>query len=121
MKKAATTASSLEAEQDSGNINRTQSMATLNEPLPQGTGSEGAVGLIRWFERTKSVFSSSNCTEDCKVKFATGTLTKDALSWWNTYAKPFKIEQADKIAWSELKRLLTNKYYPRTKVKKMED
>nr|GEV85236.1 uncharacterized mitochondrial protein AtMg00810-like [Tanacetum cinerariifolium] len=39
MKKAATTASSLEAKQDSGNINRTQFMATLNEPLPQGTGS----------------------------------------------------------------------------------
>ncbi|GKA65406.1 putative reverse transcriptase domain-containing protein [Tanacetum coccineum] len=35
-------------------------------------GTEGAVGLIRWFERTKSVFSRSNCTEDCKVKFATG-------------------------------------------------
>nr|GEX14867.1 reverse transcriptase domain-containing protein [Tanacetum cinerariifolium] len=34
-------------------------------------GSEGAVGLICWFERTKSVFSCSNCTEDCKVKFAT--------------------------------------------------
>ncbi|GJZ76943.1 hypothetical protein Tco_0641615 [Tanacetum coccineum] len=39
MERAATTASSLEAEQDSGNINRTQSMATLNEPLPQGTSS----------------------------------------------------------------------------------
>ncbi|GJT73966.1 putative ribonuclease H-like domain-containing protein [Tanacetum coccineum] len=36
---AATTASSLEAEQDSGNINRTQSMATLNESFPQGTDS----------------------------------------------------------------------------------
>ncbi|GKC71843.1 hypothetical protein Tco_1117726, partial [Tanacetum coccineum] len=34
MERAATTASSLEAEQDSGNINRTQSMATLNEPIP---------------------------------------------------------------------------------------
>nr|GEU91738.1 hypothetical protein [Tanacetum cinerariifolium] len=39
MERAVTTASSLEAEQDSGNINRTQSMAILNEPLPQGTGS----------------------------------------------------------------------------------
>ncbi|GKE79648.1 hypothetical protein Tco_1545768, partial [Tanacetum coccineum] len=39
MERAATTASSLEAEQESGNINRTQSMATLNEPSPQGTGS----------------------------------------------------------------------------------
>ncbi|GJY36942.1 reverse transcriptase domain-containing protein [Tanacetum coccineum] len=27
-------------------------------------GSEGAVGLICWFERTESVFSCSNCTED---------------------------------------------------------
>ncbi|GJS14799.1 reverse transcriptase domain-containing protein [Tanacetum coccineum] len=40
---------------------------------------------------------------------------------WNSYAKPIGIEQADKIAWTELKRLLTNKYYPRTEVKKMED
>ncbi|GKA20285.1 putative ribonuclease H-like domain-containing protein, partial [Tanacetum coccineum] len=38
MERAATTASSLEAEQDSGNINRTGSMATLNEFILQGTG-----------------------------------------------------------------------------------
>nr|GEZ69744.1 reverse transcriptase domain-containing protein [Tanacetum cinerariifolium] len=30
-------------------------------------GTEGAIGLIRWFERTESVFSCSNCTEDCKL------------------------------------------------------
>ncbi|GKG38112.1 hypothetical protein Tco_0457335, partial [Tanacetum coccineum] len=29
-------------------------------------GSKGAVGLIRWFEQTESVFSRSNCTEDYK-------------------------------------------------------
>ncbi|GJT70064.1 reverse transcriptase domain-containing protein [Tanacetum coccineum] len=60
-------------------------------------------------------------TPDYKVKFSTGTLTEDALSWWNSYAKPIGIEQADKIVWTELKRLLTNKYCPRTEVKKMED
>ncbi|GJW39119.1 putative ribonuclease H-like domain-containing protein [Tanacetum coccineum] len=38
-KRAATTASSLKVEQDSGNNNRTQSMATLNEPSPYGTSS----------------------------------------------------------------------------------
>nr|GEV28537.1 reverse transcriptase domain-containing protein [Tanacetum cinerariifolium] len=27
-------------------------------------GTEGAVGLIRWFERTESVFSRSNCAEE---------------------------------------------------------
>nr|GEW85277.1 putative reverse transcriptase domain-containing protein [Tanacetum cinerariifolium] len=83
--------------------------------------TEGAVGLIRWFERTKLVFSRRNYAEENKVTFATGTLTDDALSWWNAYAQPIGIEQANKITWTELKRLLTNKFCPRTKVKKMED
>ncbi|GJT88442.1 reverse transcriptase domain-containing protein [Tanacetum coccineum] len=84
-------------------------------------GTEGAVGLIHWFERTESVFSRSNCTEDCKVKFATGTLTEEALSWWNSFAQPIGIEEAYKITWSEFKKLLIKKYYPRTEVKKMEN
>nr|GFD00952.1 reverse transcriptase domain-containing protein [Tanacetum cinerariifolium] len=66
-------------------------------------GMEGAVGLIRWFERTESVFSRSNCAEENKVTFATGTLTDDALSWWNAYTQPIGIEQASRIAWTELK------------------
>ncbi|GJZ94974.1 reverse transcriptase domain-containing protein [Tanacetum coccineum] len=84
-------------------------------------GTEGAVELIRWFERTESVFSRSNCAEENRVTFAIGTLTDDALSWWNAYAQPIKIEQANRITWTELKRLLTNKYCPRTEVKKIED
>ncbi|GKD50029.1 hypothetical protein Tco_1279005, partial [Tanacetum coccineum] len=84
-------------------------------------GLEGAVGLIRWFKRTKSVFSRSNCTEDYKVKFATGTLTKEALSWWNSFAQPIGIEKAYKITWVEFKKLLIKKYCPRTEVQKMED
>ncbi|GKE67177.1 reverse transcriptase domain-containing protein, partial [Tanacetum coccineum] len=84
-------------------------------------GMEGAVGLIYWFERTESVFSHSNCAEENKVTFTTGTLTDDALSWWNAYAQPIGIEQADKITWTELKRLLINKYYPQTEFRKMED
>ncbi|GJT24475.1 hypothetical protein Tco_0894412 [Tanacetum coccineum] len=60
-------------------------------------GTKGAIGLIRWFERSESVFSRSNCTEDCKVKFATGTLTEEALSWWNYFAEPIGIEEAYKI------------------------
>ncbi|GJX97930.1 hypothetical protein Tco_0354949 [Tanacetum coccineum] len=34
-------------------------------------GTEGAVDLIRWFERTESVFSRSNYAEENKVTFAT--------------------------------------------------
>nr|GEV86846.1 reverse transcriptase domain-containing protein [Tanacetum cinerariifolium] len=84
-------------------------------------GTEGAVGLIHWFECTESVFSRSKFAEEDRVTFATGTLTNDTLSWWNVYAQPIGIEQANKIVWTKLKRLLTNKYYPRTKIKKMED
>nr|GEV41489.1 protein HOTHEAD-like [Tanacetum cinerariifolium] len=84
-------------------------------------GTKGAVGLIRWFKRTESVFSHSNCAEENKVTFATGTLTDDALSWWNAYALPIGIEQANRITWTELEKLLTNKYCPRTNVKKIED
>ncbi|GJY06010.1 putative ribonuclease H-like domain-containing protein [Tanacetum coccineum] len=42
VEKAATTAASLEAEHDSGNINRTQSMAIPNVPFPQGISSGGS-------------------------------------------------------------------------------
>ncbi|GJT67349.1 hypothetical protein Tco_1018829 [Tanacetum coccineum] len=60
-------------------------------------GTEGAVGLIRWFERTESVFSRRKCTEENKVTFATGTLTDDSLSWWNAYAQPIGVDQANQI------------------------
>nr|GEY52828.1 reverse transcriptase domain-containing protein [Tanacetum cinerariifolium] len=66
-------------------------------------------------------FSHSNCTEDCKVKFATGTLTKEALSWWNSFAQPIGIEEAYKITWVEFKKLLIKKYCPWTEIQKIED
>ncbi|GJY54207.1 reverse transcriptase domain-containing protein, partial [Tanacetum coccineum] len=84
-------------------------------------GTKGAVGFIRWLERIESVFSRSKCAEENKVTFATGTLTDDALSWWNAYAQPMGVDQTNQITWTELKRLLTNKYCPRTEVKKMEE
>ncbi|GKF19864.1 reverse transcriptase domain-containing protein [Tanacetum coccineum] len=84
-------------------------------------GTEGAFSLICWFKRTKSVFSHSRCAKENKVTFATSTLTFDALSWWNAYAQPMGVEQANQITWTELKKLLTNKYYPRTEIRKMEE
>ncbi|GKB40748.1 hypothetical protein Tco_0885690 [Tanacetum coccineum] len=57
----------------------------------------------------RKLFSRSNCTEDCKVKFATGTLTEEALSWWNSFAQPIGIEEAYKITWVEFKKLLIKK------------
>ncbi|GJR10834.1 hypothetical protein Tco_0793486 [Tanacetum coccineum] len=45
-------------------------------------GTEGAVGLIRWFERTESVFSRSRCAKENKVNYIHllwVTLTDDLL------------------------------------------
>nr|GFA24524.1 reverse transcriptase domain-containing protein [Tanacetum cinerariifolium] len=39
----------------------------------------------------------NRCAEENKVTFATGTLTDDALSWWNAYAHPIGIERANQI------------------------
>ncbi|GKE49262.1 hypothetical protein Tco_1480520, partial [Tanacetum coccineum] len=55
-------------------------------------GTEGAVGLIRWFEQTELVFSRSKCAEENKVTFFTSTLTDDTLSWWNAYAQPLGLD-----------------------------
>nr|GEU66175.1 reverse transcriptase domain-containing protein [Tanacetum cinerariifolium] len=45
--------------------------AALEAQAANMAKTDRAVGLIRWFERTELVFSSSNCTKDCKVKLAT--------------------------------------------------
>ncbi|GJU71946.1 hypothetical protein Tco_1263351 [Tanacetum coccineum] len=47
----------------------------------------GVVRLTRWFEKMEYVFSISNYTASCQVKFATCTLQDDALTWWNAHVK----------------------------------
>ncbi|GKA31339.1 hypothetical protein Tco_0717644 [Tanacetum coccineum] len=84
-------------------------------------GTEGDVGLIHWFERTKSIFSHSNYAKKNKVKFAINTLIEESLFWWNSIAQPIGVEEAYKISWSEFKRLLIKKYCPQIEIKKMEE
>ncbi|GKA09939.1 hypothetical protein Tco_0689372 [Tanacetum coccineum] len=45
----------------------------------------------------RKLFSRSNYTENCKVKYATGTLIEEALSWWNSFTQTIRIEEAYKI------------------------
>ncbi|GJU64669.1 reverse transcriptase domain-containing protein [Tanacetum coccineum] len=83
-------------------------------------GTEGVVGLTRWFEKMESVFSISNCTASCQVKFATCTLQDDALTWWNAHVKTTTPEAAHAMPWATLKKMMTNKYCPRGEIKKIE-
>nr|GEX94828.1 hypothetical protein [Tanacetum cinerariifolium] len=55
-------------------------------------GNKGAVGLIRWIEKTKMVFTVSKCTEANKVVFAAATIQDRALTWWNSQVATSGIE-----------------------------
>ncbi|GJU81960.1 putative reverse transcriptase domain-containing protein [Tanacetum coccineum] len=83
-------------------------------------GTEGVVRLTRWFEKIESVFSISNCTASCQVKFATCTLQDDALTWWNAHVKTTTPEAAHAMPWATLKKMMTDKYCPRGEIKKIE-
>ncbi|GJR07547.1 reverse transcriptase domain-containing protein [Tanacetum coccineum] len=51
--------------------------------ITHASGTEGAVELRRWFEKTEMTFGISECAEDKKVKFDAATLRGPALTWWN--------------------------------------
>nr|GEU48980.1 hypothetical protein [Tanacetum cinerariifolium] len=49
-------------------------------------GTEGAVGLTRWFKKMKSLFHINNRVENFQVKYVVCTLLDGALIWWNLEA-----------------------------------
>nr|GFA13682.1 putative reverse transcriptase domain-containing protein [Tanacetum cinerariifolium] len=89
------------------------------EPL-KFNNTKGVIGLTRWFERTESVSSISNCTTENQVKFASFTLIGSALTWWNSHMRAVSQEVAYNMPWKTLKQMMTAKYCPRGEVKKLE-
>ncbi|GJW77015.1 putative reverse transcriptase domain-containing protein [Tanacetum coccineum] len=83
-------------------------------------GTEGVVGLIRWFEKMETVFHISNCPEKSQVKYATCTLLDSALTWWNSHKRTIGTEAAFAMSWGELMKLMTEVYCPRNEIQKME-
>ncbi|GJV16391.1 putative reverse transcriptase domain-containing protein [Tanacetum coccineum] len=57
-------------------------------------GTEGVVGLTRWFEKMETVFYISNYPEKYQVKYASCTLLNSALTWWNSHKRTIGIEAA---------------------------
>nr|GFA32589.1 hypothetical protein [Tanacetum cinerariifolium] len=68
-------------------------------------GNEGAVGLIRWIEKTEMVFTVSKCTEANKVVFAAATFQDRALTWWNSQVATLGIEVVTRKTWAEMKKV----------------
>ncbi|GJS86983.1 putative reverse transcriptase domain-containing protein [Tanacetum coccineum] len=49
------------------------------------SGTEGVVGLTRWFKKMETVFNISNFPSKYQVKYATCTLQDNALTGWNSH------------------------------------
>ncbi|GKA90590.1 putative reverse transcriptase domain-containing protein [Tanacetum coccineum] len=83
-------------------------------------GTEGVVGLIRWFEKMVTFFHISNCPEKYQVKYATCTLLNSALTWWNSHKRTIGTDAAFAMSWRELMKLMAKVYCPKTEIPKME-
>ncbi|GJR85901.1 putative reverse transcriptase domain-containing protein [Tanacetum coccineum] len=86
----------------------------------KGTGTKGVVVLSQWFEKMESVFHISNCAVENHVKFATCTFLRNALTWWNSHMKTVTQDVAYAMDQKALKKMMTIKYCPRGKIKKLE-
>ncbi|GJQ94425.1 reverse transcriptase domain-containing protein [Tanacetum coccineum] len=83
-------------------------------------GTEGVVGLSQWIKKMELVFHIRGCAVDNQVKFATCTLLGAALTWWNGHVRTLGHDVAYAITWGTLKKKLTDKYYPKGEIKKLE-
>nr|GEV54940.1 putative reverse transcriptase domain-containing protein [Tanacetum cinerariifolium] len=55
-----------------------------------------------------------------QVKLATSTLHYVALTWWNTHVKTVGHDAAYGMPWKTLMKMMTDKYFPRNEIKKLE-
>ncbi|GKA05207.1 putative reverse transcriptase domain-containing protein, partial [Tanacetum coccineum] len=84
-------------------------------------GTEGAVKLRRWFEKTEMTFGISECAEDKKVKFAVGTLRGPTLTWWNSKVAILGLDVVNHMGWTEMKKLMTAEFCPAEELQRMEN
>ncbi|GKF80789.1 reverse transcriptase domain-containing protein, partial [Tanacetum coccineum] len=84
------------------------------------TSGTGVRRPVQWFEKMESVYSISNYTVACQVKFATCTLQGNALTRWNSHVKTTTHEAAYAMPWRTLKKMMIDKYCPRGEIKKLE-
>ncbi|KAL9994134.1 putative transcription factor interactor and regulator CCHC(Zn) family [Helianthus debilis subsp. tardiflorus] len=85
------------------------------------SGTEGAVGLLHWFEKLESVFEMCECPEARRVKYATGTLEGIALTWWNAQVQILGLVAANATPWNDFKELIKREYCTREDIHKLED
>ncbi|KAI3670385.1 hypothetical protein L1987_87976 [Smallanthus sonchifolius] len=83
-------------------------------------GTEGATGLLQWFESIEGTFLNSDCPDNLRVRHATSVFQKRALTRWNGEKRTRGVEVAMALPWDELKRVMTEEFCPRNEMKKLE-
>ncbi|KAI3815748.1 hypothetical protein L1987_15429 [Smallanthus sonchifolius] len=63
-------------------------------------GTEGATGLLQWFESMESTFLNSDCPDNLRVRYATSVATS--------------------LSWDDLKKAMTDEFCPRNEMRKLE-
>ncbi|KAD2805410.1 hypothetical protein E3N88_38787 [Mikania micrantha] len=87
---------------------------------PSFTGVEGAVGLIQWLEKMENTLDISSCPEHHKVRYAAGSFSKRALTWWNAQIRAKGRDEAMAMPWAEFKLLLRNEFCPKHELQQLE-
>ncbi|KAD5508020.1 hypothetical protein E3N88_15723 [Mikania micrantha] len=67
---------------------------------PSFTGAEGAVGLIQWLEKMENTLDISSCPEHHKVRYAAGSFSKRALTWWNAQIRAKGRDETMTMPWT---------------------
>ncbi|XP_071727982.1 uncharacterized protein [Rutidosis leptorrhynchoides] len=88
--------------------------------LQEFSGTEGPIGLTRWFEKLESIFHVSRARDEDKVNFASCTLKDSALTWWNNLVNSSGNNVAYNLTWDAFKERMITCYCPRGELKKLE-
>ncbi|GKE19247.1 hypothetical protein Tco_1426824, partial [Tanacetum coccineum] len=70
-------------------------------------GTEGVVGLTRWFENMETMFYIINCPKKYQVKYASCTIQDSALTWWNSHKRTIGTYDVYAMTWKSLIKLMT--------------
>ncbi|GJT08746.1 hypothetical protein Tco_0843208 [Tanacetum coccineum] len=70
--------------------------------------------------RRQAPLARNNYTVENQIKFATCTLLRSALTWWNFHVRTVGHDVAYAMTWTNLKKKMTDKYCPMGEIKKLE-
>ncbi|KAJ0588709.1 putative transcription factor interactor and regulator CCHC(Zn) family [Helianthus annuus] len=69
----------------------------------------------------ESTFLNFECPNNRKVRYATGRLLGNALTWWNAEKNTHGEEVAVALTWEQLKEIMKEEFCPQQEIKNLED